>query len=109
MSARRRPAADDPAFVYVRFTPPTRFGVIWRGWKLVSQEAGDGKAPVRLYDLESDPEERQNLARRFPVMRDFLQAMLARKLLDQEHALIGEQTEISAETESALRALGYIQ
>ena len=42
-------------------------------------------------------------------MRDFLEAMVARKLLDQEAALTGEQTEIRPETERALRALGYIQ
>ncbi len=35
--------------------------------------------------------------------------MLARKLLDRERALTGEQTKISPETEKALRALGYIQ
>jgi arylsulfatase A-like enzyme len=104
-----RPAAADPAFVYVRFNPPTRFGVIWRDWKLVSLTRGDGRRPTRLFHLESDPEERLDVAGRFPVMRDFLQAMLARKLLDQESALIGERTEISPETRRALRALGYIQ
>lgn len=100
--------ADDPAFLYVRFSPPTRFGVIWRNWKIVSQ-ARDAKGPSRLYNLESDPHERQDLAHRFPVMREFLQMMLARKLLDQKRALTGEQTEIRPETERALRALGYIQ
>jgi len=106
-----RPAADDPAFVYVRFSPPTRFGVIWRDWKFVSQAPRDAKGPSpgRLYHLESDPQERRDLARRFPVMRDLLQAMLARKLLDPEPVLAGEQTEISPETQRALRALGYIQ
>jgi arylsulfatase A-like enzyme len=107
-AGRSRPAADDPAFVYVRFNPPSRFGVIWRGWKLVSQARG-ARGASRLFHLESDPQEGEDVSGRFPVMRDFLQAMVARKLLDREHLLTGEQTEISAETESALRALGYIQ
>jgi arylsulfatase A-like enzyme len=106
---QNRPAADEPAFVYVRFSPPTRFGVIWRNWKFVSQAPRKARRSGRLYHLESDLEERLDLARRFPVMRDFLETMLARKLLDQEPVLAGEQTEISAETENALRALGYIQ
>ena len=102
----RRPAADAPAFVYVRFNPPTRFGVIWRGWKLVAHEASGGRG--NLYHLADDPEERNNLAARFPIMRDFLQTMLARKL-DRQATLTAEQTEIGPETERALRALGYIQ
>ena len=65
--------------------------------------------PSHLYHLETDPQERRDLAGRFPVMRDFLRAMLARKLLDPEPVLAGEQTEISPETQRALRALGYIQ
>jgi arylsulfatase A-like enzyme len=107
-AGRSRPAADDPAFVYVRFNPPSRFGVIWRGWKLVSQARG-ARGASRLFHLESDPQEGEDVSGRVPDMRDFLQAMVARKLLDREHLLTGEQTEISAETESALRALGYIQ
>ncbi len=104
-----RPAADDPAFVYVQFNPPARFGVIWRGWKLLSQAREARVGPTPLYHLESDPLERRNLASRFPVMRDFLRTMVARKLLDREHRLTGEQAEIGAETERALRALGYLQ
>ena len=103
----RRSAADAPAFVYVRFNPPTRFGVIWRGWKLVAHEGSGGRGD--LYHVVDDPEERRNLAGRFPIMRDFLQSMLARKLLDREAGLTAEQAEIKPETERALRALGYIQ
>lgn len=103
-----RPAADRPAFAYVRFSPPTRFGVLWRGWKLVSRADGEGRGPSRLFHLKSDPAEQRNVALHFPVMREFLQTMLARRLLGREHALTGEKTEISSETEKALRALGYI-
>ena len=102
-----RAAADDPAFLHVRSDPPARFGVIWRGWKLVTREGVGTRG--NLYRIADDPDERHDLAGRYPVMRDYLQTMLARKLLDRQGALTDEKTEITPETERALRALGYIQ
>lgn len=103
------PVSADPAFLYVRFSPPTRIGVLWEDWKLVAAADRHGLGGQQLFRVDEDPEERHDLARRFPVMRDFLATMLARKLLDRGAGLTGEQTEIGSETRKALRALGYIQ
>ena len=107
LAGESRAATDDPAFLYVRSDPPARFGVIWRGWKLVTREGAGSQGD--LYRVAEDPGERHDLAARFPVMRDYLQTLLARKLLDRQGALTAERTEITPETERALRALGYIQ
>jgi arylsulfatase A-like enzyme len=75
--------------------------LVWP-WKLY---AVPGRQP-RLYDLDRDPAEENDLAGRTPNLVKHLQDFLAR---DGASARAGERHELDPETRSRLRSLGYLQ
>ena len=81
-------------------------------WKLILANAGNprGLPEIALFDLQSDPGERHNLASEMPekvaVLRADLQA-LERAAAGQ--AVHGKTGDIDAASRERLRALGYIQ
>jgi arylsulfatase A-like enzyme len=92
--ASRAVAASSPAY------GPDSGAVILDGWKLSWR--GDR---VALFDLLTDPEERQDLAGSRP---DLLARLLGEKPESRHDQGSSEAMEISPELEDELRALGYI-
>ena len=77
-------------------------------FKLVLHEAFDRPhRRIELYDLPSDPDERNDVSRQQPVWTGYLRAELLRSLRSTATAA-AEQIEIDAEERRALEALGYI-
>jgi arylsulfatase A-like enzyme len=71
----------------------------------------DGRLGTRqLFDLQSDPDEREDLAARDPLLADFYLQALRRRLLDlqPEQGRAGADTELTRQQLENLRALGYV-
>jgi arylsulfatase len=64
----------------------------------------------RLFDLDADPEERDNVGPRRPAIRERLRTELTTRL-ETARALRGppKQADVDEETETMLRSLGYIE
>jgi arylsulfatase A-like enzyme len=81
-------------------------------WKLIVANEGNprGLAPVELYDLRTDPDERVNLAAKEPdrvaELRRDLEAMAA---ASRASAVKGTSSALDAADEERLRALGYLE
>lgn len=61
-----------------------------------------------LYDLEVDPEERQDLAQDLPVTAGWLASLARRQLATSGHALPSEPVLLEPDAREALVALGYV-
>lgn len=72
-------------------------------WKYVKSAEGS----VELYDLDVDPQERENVAGDHPIEVDRLGDLLEEKLGEHRRAARG-QTSISAANEQRLEDLGYL-
>jgi len=78
-------------------------------WQVIAPSpAGDCdfKIPAQLYDLNSDPEARRNLAGRDPRREDELSGLIRRRLRE---GLSGATGPISSATINAMASLGYVQ
>jgi arylsulfatase A-like enzyme len=82
-----------------------KHGVRVGRWKLIH---GPEEGTLELFDLESDPEERQNLAAREPERAAELGAMLDEWLLANQRGA-QEPVTLSEEDRRRLEALGYIE
>ncbi len=86
---------------------PTRTAFCTGGSKLILQGSGDG---VELYDLQTDPAEKKNLARQRPKLCDKMV-----KGLEEFSALMearrgqGKSPALSQEDMNRLRSLGYVR
>jgi arylsulfatase A-like enzyme len=81
--------------------------VTWRGWKLYRREAPE--AATRLFDLESDPGERRDLATEHPErLRELEERWGAWKARWPPAAATRKVAPFSADEEERLRALGYL-
>jgi arylsulfatase A-like enzyme len=87
-------------------------GLVDGGWKVIVEDYGaGGEREVHLYDLEEDPGERNDLAATYP---ELTREMVGRALgwwgtERRGSAGTGPAAVMDAETEEALRALGYLQ
>ena len=109
--AARRPG-DDPPDVYTHLdVDGHRAASVMRGrYKLVlPQSPSQGTAPM-LFDLETDPEERQNLAAERPDIVERMLALLAERNLagEVESAEEIEDDQLDEDVRRRLRALGYV-
>jgi arylsulfatase A-like enzyme len=87
--------------------PPVRQRAIRDGrYKLITS-FDDARWVEALYDLQSDPDERRNLARRLPDVADRLRATLRALVADEAEtvAIAGDEDE---EIADRLRELGYL-
>jgi len=81
-------------------------------WKLIIANEGNprGLAPVELYDLRTDPDERTNVAAKEPQrvaeLRRDLEALAA---ASRSSAVKGSTSALDAADEERLRALGYLE
>jgi arylsulfatase A-like enzyme len=73
-------------------------------YKLIQRTA----SRMMLYDLEEDPDETRDLAADRPLTLRYLRGLLGLVLAGAHHGHASERTEIDAETEAQLRALGYV-
>ncbi len=73
-------------------------------YKLIQRTA----SRMMLYDLETDPGETNDLAAERPLTVRYLRGLLGLVLAGAHHVHEAERTEIDAETEAQLRALGYV-
>ena len=83
----------------------------WTRYKLIRDTMG---GRVELYDLERDPEEKNNLASLAPVLTDYLLAEALAWRQRQQAYVVGEpavqetQGQVTVEEREALKALGYL-
>jgi len=81
--------------------------VVVDGWKLISIREGERTVSRQLYDLRSDPGEKDDLADRLPIRTEVLEGLLDARLRDSE-AWSSQEIVLDAELEESLRALGYL-
>ena len=87
--------------------PPVRQRAIRDGrYKLITS-FDDPRWVDALYDLEADPDERRNLARRMPDVADRLRATL-RALVAEEAETVAIAGDEDEEIADRLRELGYL-
>ena len=81
-------------------------------WKLIRFRGAwyppAGKKPFELYSLGSDPAESRDLALERALRRSWLLHQLEATVSRHASTTPGETTEIDAELEATLRALGYL-
>ena len=87
--------------------PPVRQRGIRDGRHKLITSFDDARWAEALYDLESDPHERTNLARRMPDVADRLRAKL-RALVAEEAETVAIAGEEDEEIADRLRELGYL-
>ena len=92
----------------VRFDIDGRFRAAWMGdWKLIWTPFAPADEEYQLYNMERDPQERENLAERAPEKVSELRAELAAWL--QRQTGTNPNRELSPEETELLRSLGYIE
>ena len=87
--------------------PPVRQRAIRDGRHKLITSFDDPRWVDALYDLEADPDERQNLARRMPDVADRLRATL-RALVAEEAETVAIAGDEDEEIADRLRELGYL-
>jgi len=87
--------------------PPVRQRAIRDGRHKLITSFDDARWAEALYDLEADPRERTNLARRMPDVADRLRAKL-RALVAEEAETVAIAGEEDEEIADRLRELGYL-
>jgi len=81
-------------------------------WKLILTEEGSPRmpAPVQLFDMDADPDERNNLARQHPAVVKRLRSQLE-DISDRikSAAYAAQESEVDDATRERLKALGYVE
>lgn len=76
-------------------------------WKLISHKNGE---MVELYNLEEDPEEKNNMVKVYPEVAGRLQGHLEAKLKEyKEQVLTAAEANVSVQIRRKLKSLGYAQ
>ena len=91
--------------------PPRLYGLEWGSLKFIRRTV-QGEDRVALFDLAADPGETNDLARRDPVLRLRMEAMVDSVLADvvrDPGAGAGTDEPVDPETLRALRSLGYVE
>jgi len=83
----------------------------WRNLKYIWHDK-DGIIENELYNLNTDPLEKQNLIKKFPILAAYLHHEIV-KYLRQSHVIekpeqTGKRPAIDPEVQEELRALGYV-
>jgi arylsulfatase A-like enzyme len=105
-----RPSFAEATFEGVFSLDAVRFG----RFKLIRRfDKKGGGSQSQLFDLAADPQERENLVQRFPVVAATLRQMLDwrryQDLRAQEEIESIDLQEVDEQLRSELRALGYVQ
>jgi uncharacterized sulfatase len=87
--------------------PPVRQRAIRDGRHKLITSFDDARWVEALYDLEADPRERRNLARRMPDVADDLRAKL-RAVVAEEAEMVAIAGDEDEEIADRLRELGYL-
>ncbi len=91
-----------------RFDISGRFRAAWKGdWKLIWTPFAPPDQEYALYNMKQDPEERENIAEKYPREVSELRADLDEWM--KRSTRTGESPEPSLEDIEALRELGYIE
>ncbi len=102
------PLADRALHSHLNIYGSLQMSVVDGDWKLIQRERG-GRINHQLYNWSEDRDEMRDLARERPVLAAVLKAKIAESLDGSRSTTPKEGVEIDAETEEALRALGYLQ
>lgn len=102
------PLAPKPIYSYLHLDGPPRLSVTFDGWKLIERREEEGFSAPRLFDLRSDPDERDDLAERNDVRRGYLASLLRRRLLGGGRELTSEEVVFDEKLRRNLEALGYL-
>ena len=101
-----------PSFAWLERPGTSLAAVAREQWKLIRFRGAwyppAGKKPFELYSLGSDPAESRDLALERALRRSWLLHQLEATVSRHASATPGETTEIDAELEATLRALGYL-
>jgi arylsulfatase A-like enzyme len=103
-----RNLASTPEDGYVFSEQPTLSAVIHQGWKLIHRAPGNR---IQLFDLDSDPGERRNVARSHPERVRSLQRALVLHHADsaKRRRRGGHSVEFDPAERDLLRELGYVE
>lgn len=109
--ARGRPdAAAGPRslFSYLHLDGRPRASLRQERTKLIVARAGERLIHPRLYDLDADPGETDNLAEGDPRRVERMRGRIVRFLALEEHGLRGTPVDIDEDLQKRLEALGYL-
>jgi len=94
---------------YLHLDGPARASVREGRYKMIHQLAGGELVWPRLYDLEFDPGELEELSESHPVRAGHLATVQRRHLFHGGAGLEAEAAVVDEELRQSLRALGYVQ
>ncbi|MBK7977675.1 MAG: sulfatase [Deltaproteobacteria bacterium] len=111
LSERARYAARTRPVTVRSASPPEWFAITDGDWKYMRPLAWARGGPEQLYDVTSDPRERNDVAASRPDLLGRMRTAADRELaLQREHAATTRPlSAMPADTADALRALGYVQ
>ncbi|MEJ2084592.1 MAG: sulfatase [Acidobacteriota bacterium] len=95
------------AFSYLELDGLPTQSVVDGEWKFIERIRGDKVIWSGLFNREIDPGDRENLIDDYPIRARYL-SMLLEARIQEGSLLTTSEAVIDAETESALRALGYL-
>jgi choline-sulfatase len=101
-------AGERPIFSYLHLDGRPRAALREGRSKLIVALDGERLIRPRLYDLEADPGEAKNLAKRDPERVARMEAVIRGYLAKERHGLRGAPVEMDDELRRRLEALGYM-
>jgi len=98
---------ERPAFAHLKLDGPLYLAVEEADFKLVQRFVNESRIDTGLFDVASDPLEREDLSASLPITTEYLVSRLKAKVR-AGNALVAEEAIVDEELARELRALGYI-
>jgi len=98
---------ERPAFAHLKLDGPLYLAVEEADFKLVQRFVNESRIDTGLFDVASDPLEREDLSVSLPITTEYLVSRLKAKVR-AGNALVAEEAIVDEELARELRALGYI-
>jgi arylsulfatase A-like enzyme len=98
-----------PVFSHLHLDMHPQASIVDGDWKLIHVDVADGPRRVQLFNLATDPDEKENLAIRHPIRAAVMGSQLQAHIAASQARSRREEIVLDEELERSLRALGYLQ